>query len=149
MKHRVKHGSYYKLTYHLVLTTKYRKKVMNQEVLKFVCRKTTEILQMWDCSVLEVNGEADHLHILFEAHPVMKLSELINNLKTVSSRQTKKEFPEHIKKFYWGTDAFWNGSYCILSTGGVTIETIKKYIENQGKDEEKRLEKESSQKLLK
>jgi putative transposase len=145
MKHRIKHGSYYKMTYHLVLTTKYRKKVMNEEVLNFVIRKATELLNSWDCSVVEINGEADHLHILFEGHPVIKICDLVNNLKTVTSRYTKKQFPEHIKKFYWGTDAFWNGSYCILSTGGVTIDVIKKYIENQGKDEDKRTKKELDQ----
>jgi putative transposase len=138
MKPRAKQGSYYKLTYHLVLTTKYRKKVMSPEVLTFISRKATELLNAWDCSVMEINGEADHLHILFEAHPALKLCDLVNNLKTVTSRYTRKEFLEHIKKFYWGTDSFWNGSYCILSTGGVTIDVIKKYIENQGKEEEKR-----------
>jgi putative transposase len=138
MRPRAKQGSIYKLTYHLVLTTKYRKKVMNDEVLSFVCRKATELLNTWDCGVLEINGEVDHLHILFEAHPALKLCDLVNNLKTVTSRYTKKQFPEHIKKFYWGTDAFWNGSYCILSTGGVTIEIVKRYIENQGKEEESR-----------
>lgn len=138
MKARIRQGSYYKLTYHLVLTTKYRKKVMNPEVLTFICRKATELLNTWDCSVLEINGEADHLHILFEAHTALKLCDLVNNLKTVTSRYTRKEFLDHIKKFYWGTDSFWNGSYCILSTGGVTIDVIKKYIENQGKEEEKR-----------
>lgn len=138
MKPRAKQGSYYKLTYHLVLTTKYRKKVMTEEILSFVSRKATELLNTWDCYVIEINGEADHLHILFEAHPALKLCDLVNNLKTVTSRYTKKEFSAHIKKFYWGTDAFWNGSYCILSTGGVTIEVIKKYIENQGKEEEVR-----------
>ncbi|MGL5126332.1 MAG: transposase, partial [Fusobacteriaceae bacterium] len=30
----------------------------------------------------------------------------------------------------------WSASYCILSTGGATIETIKKYIEMQGEEEE-------------
>ncbi len=138
MKPRAKQGSYYKLTYHLVLTTKYRKKVMNPEVLAFVSRKATELLNTWDCSVVEINGEADHLHILFEAHPALKLCDLVNNLKTVTSRYTRKEFLDHIKKFYWGLDSFWNGSYCILSTGGVTIDVIKKYIQNQGKEEEER-----------
>jgi len=132
-----KQGSVYKLTYHLVLTTKYRRQIMKPEVLAFACRKATELLNKWDCSVLEVNGEPDHLHILFEAHPVLQLSTLVNNLKTVTARYIKKEYPDYIKTFYWGTDSFWNGSYCILTTGGATIDTIKKYIENQGKEKDK------------
>ena len=115
----------------------YRKKVMNQEMLDFICRKATELINKWDCYVLEINGEADHLHILIEAHPAMQLSKLVNNLKTVTARYIKKEFPEEIKKCYWETDSFWNGSYCVLSSGGASIETIKKYIQSQGNEKPK------------
>ncbi|MGL6058119.1 MAG: transposase, partial [Culicoidibacterales bacterium] len=33
--------------------------------------------------------------------------------------------------YYW-KPYFWSNSYLILSTGGATIDMIKKYIENQG-----------------
>ena len=69
-------------------------------------------------------------HILFEAPPQVQLSKLVNNFKTVSSRLIRKEFKEHIDKFYY-KPYFWSNSYLILSTGGTTIETIKQYIENQ------------------
>jgi putative transposase len=101
------------------------------------CRQATELINKWDCYVVEINGEADHIHILIEAHPALQLSKLVNNLKTVTARYVKKQFPEEIKKHYWGTDSFWNGSYCILSTGGAPIDVVKKYIENQGKEKEK------------
>jgi putative transposase len=43
------------------------------------------------------------------------------------------KYEEHLKNYYWKS-AFWSRSYCILSTGGATIETIKEYIKNQGKE---------------
>ncbi|NJR47826.1 MAG: hypothetical protein HC775_20060, partial [Hyellaceae cyanobacterium CSU_1_1] len=45
---------------------------------------------------------------------------LVNNLKTVSSRYLKKEFPERFSRFYW-KDALWSGSYFISSCGGAWI----------------------------
>ena len=72
------------------------------------------------------------MHILFEAPPQVQLSKLINNLKTVTSRRLRKEFKEHVSKYYW-KPYFWSNSYLILSTGGAPIEIIKKYIENQDK----------------
>ncbi|MGL5548983.1 MAG: transposase, partial [Culicoidibacterales bacterium] len=58
-------------------------------------------------------------------------SKLVNNLKTVSSRLIRKEFSAQLAPYYW-KPYFWSNSYLILSTGGETIDMIKKYIENQG-----------------
>ena len=74
----------------------------------------------------------DHLHVLFDAPPQVQLSKLVNNLKTVSSRLIRKEFSEQLKPYYW-KPYFWSNSYLILSTGGATIDVVKKYIENQDK----------------
>ena len=134
MKFRSHNSCVYSLQYHLVLTTKYRKKVLNQELREALYIKVRELLGKWDCNVLEINGEEDHIHLLFEAHPSLQLSILVNNLKTVTSRHLRKEFKEYLKNNYWGIDSLWNRSYCILTTGGATIEIIKKYIENQGKE---------------
>lgn len=102
-------------------------------MLKELEKIFTRLLNDKDCDVLEFGGEKDHVHILFETPPQVQLFKLVNTLKTVSSRLIKKKYEEHLKKYYWES-AFWSRSYCIVSTGGATIETIKEYIENQGKD---------------
>jgi putative transposase len=84
----------------------------------------------WNCSILEINGEADHLHILFEAPPQVQLSKLINNFKTVTSRLIRRDYAGYLANFYW-KPFFWSESYLILSTGGATIDIIRQYIENQ------------------
>lgn len=128
--------SCYSLKYHLVVVTKYRHKVINKEILKRLDEIALNIFEeRWGCKIIELNGEEDHLHILFEAPPQVQLSKLVNNFKTVSSRLIRKEFKEHIDKFYY-KPYFWNNSYLILSTGGATIETIKQYIENQNNPKE-------------
>ena len=72
----------------------------------------------------------DHIHIMFKAQPKTELSKFINAYKSASSRLIKKEFPD-IKKYLW-KEMFWSRSFCLLTTGGATIDVIKKYIEEQG-----------------
>jgi putative transposase len=53
-----------------------------------------------------------------------------NNLKTVSSRLIRKEFPDHCAKFYRKA-VFWKIGYFVSSTGGANLETVKRYIQHQ------------------
>ncbi len=68
-----------------------------------------ELLHKWDCKLIEFNGEDDHVHLLFQYHPDIALSNLVNNLKSVTSRKLRQEFSDHLNSFYW-KDVFWNGS---------------------------------------
>uniref|UniRef100_UPI001069E0FC transposase n=1 Tax=Methylacidiphilum caldifontis TaxID=2795386 RepID=UPI001069E0FC len=56
---------------------------------------------------------------------------LVNNLKTVTSRLIRKEFSEHLRKFYWQKSLFWSRSYCIITVGGAPLAVLKQYIEGQ------------------
>lgn len=84
----------------------------------------------WEIELLEFNGEADHIHLLIDMHPNIMPSKFINNLKTVSSRLIRKEFAEELKPYYW-KPVLWTRAYCLLTTGGATIDTIRQYIEKQ------------------
>jgi len=115
---------------HLVLTSKYRKKVFTAEMLKRLGEIVEDLCQKWDCKLVEFNGEEDHIHLLFQYFPQMELTKFVNSLKTVTSRRLRNEFQEQVDKFYW-KDVLWNGSYFIASCGGVTVSTLRKYIESQ------------------
>lgn len=121
----------YKLTYHLVVVTKYRRKCINDAMHERLREIANDLFTKWDCEIIEMNGEADHVHILFDAPPQIQLSKIINSFKTVSSRYVRKDFPRELAPFYW-KPYFWSQSYMVLTTGGATIEVVKKYIENQG-----------------
>ena len=128
--------SCYNLKYHLVVVTKYRHKVINKEILNRLEEISNRLFEdNWNSRIIELNGEEDHVHILFEAPPQVQLSKLINNFKTVSSRLIRKEFKEHIDKYYH-KPYFWSNSYLVLSVGGAPLEVIKNYIENQEKPKE-------------
>ncbi len=120
------------LKVHLVLTTKYRRKVFNTEMLNRLHEILEDLLSKWDCKLVEFNGEADHVHVLFQYHPDIALSNLVNNLKSVTSRKLRQEFADYLASIYW-KDVFWNGSYFVASCGGVTIQALRQYIENQSR----------------
>lgn len=94
---------------------------------------STRIIGSWDGELLELNGEADHLHLLISIPPKVAPSDLVNNLKTVTSRLIRKEFKDHLGKIYQ-KPVFWSRSYCIITCGGAPLSVIKQYIEQQGKD---------------
>ena len=116
---------------HLVLTTKYRRKVITAPMLKRLGEVFEALCGKWGYEVVELNGEADHVHLLFAYYPQMQLSKFINNLKTVSSLYIRKEFPEQVKRFYWNKPVFWHSAYFTASCGSVTVETLKRYVQEQ------------------
>ncbi|QSZ28413.1 IS200/IS605 family transposase [Aceticella autotrophica] len=118
------------MTSDLVVVTKYRHKCLTKEILNRLKEIIENLFSKWKCILIEFNGEADHIHILFEAPPQVQLSKLINNLKTVTARLIRKEYSEYLTKFYW-KPYLWNRSYLILSSGGAPIEIIKRYIQEQ------------------
>lgn len=122
--------SVFKLTYHLVLAVKYRRKAINDQIAARIREIGEYIAPRYNITFLEFNHDWDHVHILFSAHPNSSLSKYINAFKSASSRLVKKEFPE-VRKYLW-KEYFWSRSFCLLTTGGAPIEVIKKYIETQG-----------------
>lgn len=119
---------------HLVLVPKYRRKVFTDPMLTRLEEVFRDLMKKWEGRLIEFNGESDHVHILIQYNPQTELSKLINNLKTVSSRYLRKEFADEINKVYW-KDVLWTSGYFIASCGGVTVEELKQYIENQDRPE--------------
>jgi putative transposase len=116
---------------HLVLTTKYRRKVLTQSMLERLKQHIHNLCSKWNVLVVELEGEDNHIHLLFSYYPQLDLCKFINNLKTVTSRLIRKEFEHELNKTYRGKPVFWNGSYFIASCGGVTVDVLRKYIEGQ------------------
>ena len=122
--------SVFSLTAHIVFVTKYRQKVINKTIHDRLSTIFDETCSKWEASLLEFNGEEDHIHLLVRYHPTVQLSKFIANLKTVSSRLIRKEFDDYLSKVYQ-KPVFWTGSYFVASCGGVTVEQLKKYVEQQ------------------
>jgi len=117
-----------------VFVTKYRKKVITSEILKRMGEIFTKLCETQKCQLSEFNGESDHVHLLIELAPDIAISKLVNILKTISSREIRKEFKDHLAKFYW-KPVFWTNAYCAISAGGAPLSILKEYIQNQDSPE--------------
>ena len=122
--------SVFLMYYHLVLVTKYRRKVIDKTISYRLREIFDYIAVNYNISVIEWNDDRDHIHILFKAQPNSELSKFINAYKSASSRLIKQEYPK-IREKLW-KDYFWSRSFCLITTGGVTIDIIREYIESQG-----------------
>jgi len=123
----------FNLQYHLVLVTRYRRKCLTKELLQRVHEIAKNVCEMSDVELLQFGGESDHAHMIISMHPNVMPSKLVNSIKTVTSRLLRKEFPNHLKKFF-SKPTLWTRAYCLLSAGGAPIETLKRYVEKQGGD---------------
>ena len=123
--------SVFSLHYHLILVTKYRRQVFDEEVSDRAKAIFERIAPDYKIEIIEWNHDKDHVHVLFKAHPKTEISKFINTYKSASSRLLKKEFPR-IKAKLW-EDKFWSQSFCLITTGSAPLEVIKQYIIDQGK----------------
>ena len=126
------------LYYHLIMVTKYRRKVINDDISARGKEIFEYIAPNYGITLEEWNHDKDHVHVMFRAQPKSEISKFINAYKSASSRLLKKEYPEIREKLWKG--AFWSQSFCLLTSGGAPVEVIRKYIESQGeKGNEKRI----------
>lgn len=130
--------SVYLLYYHLVMVVKYRRKVINDAISDRAKDMFVKIGNSYGIVLEEWNHDVDHVHVMFRAKPQTEIAKFINAYKSASSRLIKKEHPK-IKEKLW-KEAFWSQSYCLLTTGGVTIDVIREYIESQGEEDGRRKE---------
>lgn len=114
---------------HLVLTTKYRRDILTGEMINRLGEAMGDLCEKWGCKMVEFNGEANHIHLLFQYLPQLELPKFISNLKSVTSRRLRTEFPEIVDKYH--KNVLWNESYFIASCGGVTVSILRRYIEGQ------------------
>ena len=123
--------SVYRIQYHLIMVTKYRRPVLTEEVaecLKQECKRLVE--EHLDGKILEMETDIDHIHLLLDMDVRHSPEEIVNVLKGTSSRTIhKKRFPA-VEELLPGRQ-LWSRSYFIATAGGVTIDVLKRYVQNQ------------------
>lgn len=134
MKYQLDKSSHsvHSLQYHLVQCVKYKKDVFdNNKIIDFLKQKIHEISIRFDVRVLNIECDKGYFYMIFKGKPKLDIPKYINTIKTITSREIKRKFPEVKKKLY--REAFWSRSYLLVTTGQVTLDVLKKYVENQGK----------------
>ena len=121
----------YSCRYHIVITTKYRRKVFNDGIFKFF-KKCMEILheRCPEIAIIEMNHDKDHVHILVSIPPSLSVGSVVGKIKSNSARLMWEEFA-FLKKLY-PRGGVWSDGY-FVSTTGINEDIIRQYIEHQGK----------------
>jgi len=120
-------------TYHLVWLTKYRYPVLVGDIGVRVRDLVRQICQENQVEIVRGKVGNDHVHIYVSIPPYLSVSRLIQLIKGKTSRKIQQEFPE-LRKRYWGQH-FWAIGYFVRTSGNVTDEMIKDYIEHHHQDE--------------
>ena len=115
---------------HLVFVTKYRHAVFAGPHLERLEEIMRDVRADLECQLAELNGEANHVHLLVRFPPKVALSRLVNSLKGVSSRRMRQELPG-LHRHYWRASHLWPASYFAGSAGGAPLTVLRQYIEQQ------------------
>ena len=120
----------YDLHAHIILTPKFRRKVMTERVSNLLKDVLEEACNRRGVTLDAFETDEDHAHLLVSYPPKISLSSLVMSLKTVSSKAVREQQWPEITQALWGKH-FWSPSYAVTSCGGAPLEIVKTYIENQ------------------
>lgn len=92
--------------------------------LKRLLRDTAKCVQ---ATIIELEIMPDHVHLLVQCDPQFGIHRVVKRLKGRSSHDLRR-------KYRWLTrrlPTLWTNSYFVATVGSVSLETVKKYIEDQ------------------
>jgi len=136
---KTRHGVYM-LTYHMIFVTKWRKPAISDAVGNFMVETAKRLCAGYGGELISGETDRDHIHLLVSLPPQTSVSVIVRSLKTQLSKEVHIH-PEHgayVKKHLYGDAPLWSESYFIATTGSVSMETVKSYIESQRTDDHRR-----------
>lgn len=117
----------YSCQYHVIFTTKYRRKVISETVEEKLKAIIYEKQAAYGYEIIEIETMPDHVHLLIDCNPQNGVCEIVRKIKGVTSRIIRETCPEVKSRI----PCLWTRSKFISSVGAVSIEIVKKYIEEQ------------------
>jgi len=134
MKYKKLSHCVYSCDYHMILVTKYRRKIFNNGIFAYMKKKMLEVREKYpQIEYKEMNHDEDHIHLLISIPPTISVGKVVGIIKSNTARELKQKFP-FLKEVYWGTESIWSGGY-FVSTVGVNEKIVKNYIEKQGAED--------------
>jgi len=124
----------YHTQYHLVLTTKYRRKIFNEGIMEYLRDILKRVSEHYpEVTIEKANADQDHVHLLMTIPPKIAVSQAVRIIKSNTAKALRDKFP-HLATVYWGVAGIWSEGY-FVSTVGINEDIIRKYIEHQGKED--------------
>lgn len=124
-------NSIYLIKYHIILTVKYRKQLMNKYGT-FIIYIINELTKYHKFTVDNINHDNDHIHILISARPDISPSQIVKVIKQQTSYELWNNFKSELSKQFYKKHIFWSRSSFINSIGEINEEIINNYINIQG-----------------
>ncbi|MCJ7531117.1 MAG: IS200/IS605 family transposase [Anaerolineales bacterium] len=123
------------LIYHFICPAKYRRVVFGDEVEEVLKETCLEIEKRYEIKFIEIGTNGDHVHFLIQSVPMYSAKKIIQVVKSITAREIFEKVPE-VKKKLWGGE-FWTDGYYVSTVGQRgSEETIRKYVQEQGKEKE-------------
>jgi len=113
--------------YHVIFCPKYRRKVLTGRIAERLKELILEKQEEFQYEILDMEVMPDHVHLLIDVDPKIGVYSVVSKIKGYTSKQLREEFPELKKKL----PTLWTLSKFISSVGSVTLDVVKKYIEEQ------------------
>ena len=121
------------LIYHYVCPAKYRKVVIDPKVEQIIKETCLGISKRYEIEFIEIGTDQDHVHFLIQSVPKNSPTKIIQTVKSITAREVFRQAPE-VKRKLWGGE-FWSDGYYVATIGQHgSEETIRKYVQNQGKE---------------
>ena len=117
-------GTHTHLTYHVIFSTRYRRKRIREGIRERLYEYIGGIMRSQAGHLIEIGGMEDHLHLLMSFSPAHSVSEVVRNIKANASRwanglSTMKNRFE------------WQKGYAAFTVSYSQIESVRRYIQNQ------------------
>lgn len=92
----------------------------------------TDISMKSDFEIETMEIDKNHVHLLVSSKPNISVFQIVRKLKSESTVSIWKGYEGFLKKHFWKERTFWTDGYFAATTGQVSEETVRRYIENQG-----------------
>ena len=122
----------YSLKVHIVLVTKYRKKLLKGSITDDVKQKIIDIANTRGYEIIAMEADKDHLHFLISYDTTDRVCDIVKIVKQETTYYLWQKYGSFLSKQYWKKRIFWSDGYFACSIGEVSSATIQKYIESQG-----------------
>jgi len=129
--HKKSHSKYL-IKLHFVIAVKYRKPILVGKISDDIQQLVFECCSEKGVVIDAMESDKDHLHILVDIPPTISAFTVIHRIKQITTFKIYKKHRHFLKQHFWKENTFWSDGYFVCSTGNANMETITKYINEQG-----------------
>ena len=134
MKYLKQGPAVYYAQYHIVICTRYRRRILRWGAKEYLVKVVKGISKLYpEIGVIEVNTDLNHMHLLVSIAPKYSVSKVINLIKSNTGRRMRERF-KFLDKLYVRQEGIWSVGY-FVSTVGINEDIVRQYIKRQGDED--------------